>query len=885
MLHAVLRLTSLVGLLLLVGPSAGAEKTLAEGKAAKLGKDVVALFEDRCISCHGTDKPKARLSLVSLEALGRGGKDGPVVEPGKLDQSLLWQLVEENKMPPKKPLKEAERQVLRRWIEAKAPGLPAYRPQAPAHWAFRPLVPPALPTLRAGGVEPRNDIDRFILSALEKKNLALSPEADRLTLARRVAFDLVGLPPAPEEIDAFLADQRPDAYERMVDRYLSSPHYGERWGKYWLDAAGYADSNGYFNADSERPLAYRYRDYVIRSFNADKPYDRFVREQLAGDELAGYVPDGDVTPDMIDGLVATHFLRNAPDGSGESDGNPDEVRIDRYTVIEGNLQNAMSALLGITIQCARCHSHKFEPITHRDYYSLQAILFPAYNPDRWLAPKDRIIAVGTAAERETHRRRSEPIEHQIKALQTSLETLGAPFIEQLASENLQKVDKAEHDGVLKALRVPKDKRNAEQNNLLKKYPDVLTLTDEDAAKRFPEFAALRRQLRETIAAREKERPAQLEKLSVFVETDPKPPVHHILLRGVHDAQGPEVRPGVPAALCGSGNDYQVALSNPSPPTPLPKRARGEISPISSGRRTAFANWVTSPQNPLFARVMVNRIWQHHFGAGIVATPDNLGQSGAKPSHPELLDYLAAEFIRTGWSVKSIHRLILNSNTYRQVSTWGAEREAQSANTALRASRSALHAAADPDNRLLWHFPLRRLDAEVLRDTLLSVSGELDRRSGGAYVPTTRAGDGDVLVDEKHEGAKRRSVYLQQRRTQVLTLLELFDAPAIISNCSFRNTSTVPLQSLALLNSEFARLRAAAFARRLDLEAGRASEQRLQWAAKLAYSRPLGGEETEAAKRFLAEQKLLYSSQKDGEQRAWTDLCQMILASNAFLYVE
>ena len=266
---------------------------------------------------------------------------------------------------------------------------------AESHRFFRPVVRPKVPEVKGAA---RTAVDQFILAALEAKHLSLTPEADRATLIRRVCFDLTGLPPTMGEIDAFLGDKAPDAYEKMVDRYLASPHYGERFGKIWLDAAGYADSNGYFNADSDRPLAWKYRDYVVRSFNADMPYDLFVREQLAGDELAGYTPGGDVTPAMVEPLVATHFLRNAPDGTGESDGNPDEVRTDRLTVLEGNVQNVMNCLLGLTVQCARCHDHKFEPISQEEYYGLQAILVPVYNPERWAKPNDRIVTVGSRTE-------------------------------------------------------------------------------------------------------------------------------------------------------------------------------------------------------------------------------------------------------------------------------------------------------------------------------------------------------------------------------------------------------------------------------------------------------------------------------------------------------
>ena len=536
----------------------------------------------------------------------------------------------------------------------------------------------------------RTDVDRFVLAALEAKQLQLNPEADRATLLRRVCFSLTGLPPTVAEIDQFLADKAADAYEKMVDRYLASPAYGERWGKMWLDAAGYADSNGYFSADSDRPLAWRYRDYVVKSFNADKPYDRFVTEQLAGDELAAYTPGGDVTPAMVELLIATHFLRNAPDGTGESDGNPDEVRTDRFTVLEGNVQNLMNCLLGLTVQCARCHDHKFEPISQREYYGLQALLFPVYNPERWTKPNDRVVTIGTKA------------------------------------KLINKNGKAAQDG-----------------------------------------------------------PA--EKIAVFVETDPNPPAHHLLKRGQHGQPGAEVPPGVVAALSTPKNTFAIE------PRPAQR--------VTTGRRTAFAKWVTSPENPLFARVMVNRIWQHHFGTGLVATSNNLGVSGAKPSHPELLDYLAAEFIASRWSVKAMHRLILTSAVFRQSS-------------APRANLDRI----DPDNRLLARFPLLRLDAEAIRDAMLHIAGDLDPRASGPYVPSKVTPEGTVEVAETTAGAHRRSIYLQQRRTQVVTFLQLFDAPSMVTTCGKRSPSTVPLQSLALLNSEFSLARSKAFAVRLFREA-------------------------------------------------------------------
>jgi hypothetical protein len=755
-------------------------------------------------------------------------------------------MVQSEEMPPDEPLPQAERAVLRKWIESGAPGLPSE--EETRHWAFRLPRRPTLPTTKQPGLQTA--IDFFIIAALEKKGLTLAPQADRATLLRRVAFDLVGLPPSPQEMNAFLADTSAGAYERMVERYLVSPHYGERWGKFWLDVAGYADSNGYFSADSDRPLACKYRDYVIASFNTDKPFDRFVREQLAGDEMAGYRPGGEITPDMVELLTATHFLRNAPDGTGESDGNPDEVRTDRFSVLEGNLQVTMNALLGITIQCARCHGHKFEPIRHEEYYRLQAIFYPVYCPERWPKPNDRVVTAATRAQREEHHRRSQRVDRQVQALNAGLASVAAVYREMLLEERLQGLDAPLREEVLSAVRLTKEKRTAAQQTLLLLHVEHLKITDDDLARRFAEYAAVREQVRKAIAAREKERPAPLEKLAVVVDVPGPPPTHHRLIRGQHNKPGESVEPGVPAALCSAANTYAIS----APP-----------HSASSGRRTAFAQWVTSPANPLFARVFVNRVWQHHFGKGLVATPDNFGLSGARPSHPELLDWLATEFIASGYSVKHLHRLILQSATYRQT--------------------SAPAAPADPDNRLLGHFPLRRLDAEALRDAMLTISGELDHRPGGPYVPTHRTPEGDVVVDEEGRGAHRRSVYLQQRRTQVATFLELFDAPSITATCSVRNTSTVPLQALALLNADFARRRAVAFAARLHREAGADTAARLALAFRLACCRPPRDEERAAAERFLNKQQALYAANKDAGARAWADFCQMLLASNAFLYVE
>src|SRR4051812_40588227 len=520
-------------------------------------------------------------------------------------------------------------------LAAAEPGTPE------GHRAFRPVIRPRPPEAR--GVA-RTGVDRFILAALEAKRSTMNPEADRATLIRRVCFDLTGLPPTVAEIDAFLSDETPDAYERMVDRALASPRYSERWGKFWLDAAGYADSNGYFDADSDRPLAWKYRDYVVRSVNNDKPFDQFVREQIAGDELAGYARDGDVTPEMEDALVATHFLRNASDGTGESDGNAMELRVDRYSVLEGTVQLIGSTFMGLTVQCARCHDHKFEPFTQQDYYQLQAILRPGYDPDQWLKPNQRLITTGTRAEREKAQLALDRSDREIKATRDSIEGLTKPFRKLIQTENLQSLPEADRKKVQAALDAKEKDRNKEMKELLKKHESLVDIKDDLLIKRFPELADGLHKLEKSLKEREANKPKPLPQLAVFVENRTnETPAHFTLVRGNYAKPGREVAPGVPAVLQCAGNAY-------------------EIKPVkrSSGRRLAFANWLTSTNNPLVARLMVNRIWQHHFGVGLVRTPENFGVTGGKPSHPELLDFLASEFRDGGWKLKPLHRMIVNS---------------------------------------------------------------------------------------------------------------------------------------------------------------------------------------------------------------------------------
>jgi hypothetical protein len=767
--------------------------------------DIAPLLKNRCVRCHGPAVMKANLNLAVPAGVARGGENGAVIVSGMAADSLLWQRVANDEMPEDEPLSANEKEVLLRWIAAGARGLPRSVPDQPdgdEHWAFQPLPLTSPPDVRKTA-KVRRSVDAFIEHQLETAGLTIGPEADRNTLIRRVAFDLTGLPPTLTEIVTFHSDCSDNAYENMVERYLESPRYGERWGKYWLDAAGYADSNGYFNADTDRPLAYRYRDYVVRSINSDKPWDQFVREQLAGDELAGYKPGTDITPTTIELLEASHYLRNSPDGTDSSDGNPDELRADKYAVLEGTMQIIGASLLGLTVQCGKCHDHKFEPFTQNDYYALQSIFYPAFNVEKWIKPKEREIVAASAAEI------------------AAWEAVTKPIDEQITNRRQQFSD-------------------AEKTQPPEKHEE------------------LRAELEADITKLEAQKGPPLPRLAPVFDMSPDPPDVFVLDRGHYNSPKEKAEIAAPRALCNANSSALLVLP-------------ANESTTATGRRLAFARWLTQPDSraaALLARVTVNRIWQRHFGTGIVATVDNLGYSGAAPTHPALLDFLASEFVRNGWSTKAIHRSILCSATYRQSSRPAHDVE-----------------QVDPDNRLLGRFPLRRLDAEAIRDGMLAISGELDSQMGGPYVPTLRGADGSVVVNESTAGAHRRSVYLQQRRSQVLDMLHVFDAPSIVFSCTSRSTTTVPLQSLSLLNSSFVRLRSKALASRVAAAGGNDIDERIRAAFLFVSGRPPTANELNSTRSFIAEQPTKYHDKPNAEELAWTDFCHTLLASNLFLYVE
>jgi hypothetical protein len=858
----------------------------AAAKGPVFEKDVLPLLQARCLQCHGADKQKADLDLRTRAAMLRGGEGGPVLQPGSAESSLIWVKVAADKMPPgKDKLTEAEKAVLRSWIEsgAREDGTAVTAAPEPAvdrqvteedrrFWSFRTPVRPSIPQVRHPG-RVRNAVDAFILAELEKKGLTLSPEADRQTLLRRVHFDLLGLPPSPQEMEAFLADRSADAYERLIDRLLASSHHGERWARHWLDVAGYADSEGILDADYVRTAAWRYRDYVIRAFNQDKPYDRFLQEQIAGDELTdywtAYRTRPELGPEIVEGLIATGFLRCASDTS-----RPDFVNIKNapgyyYQTLDDTVRILSSATMGLSLHCAKCHSHKYDPIPQTDYYRVQAIFMSGYRPTQWVPQVQRRLLEATEVQEKTASTHNARLDAAINQVKVQQDLLRFQYAYRLYADRLARLPDTLRDEVAAALAAEAARRSEAQKALVVKYekelrPDKAALL-KVLPETYPDYQRKFQELETTIRTEEARR-IPLPEIRALYDL-PGEAKTHLLRRGDYRNPGPEVQPGVLSVL---------SAPQPFAWTPPGKDAR------TSGRRSAFAAWLTQPAHPLTARVLVNRLWLHHFGQGLVATPDNFGRAGAAPSHPELLDWLATEFVARGWSIKAMHRLILTSSTYRQSATPPVSPPSQGGEKEGVAAASKV----DPENRLLWRQRLRRLEAEALRDAVLAVAGNLNPEMFGPPVLMQRQRDGEVTTPADASG-NRRSIYLQVRRSQPLTLLQVFDQPVMETNCTHRPVSTVSSQALTLLNSDFMVRQAEAFAARVAKEnpadAG-------AYALQLAFARPAREPERARLKAFLEAQTERYvqlraGSPEEAWRRALVDLCQMLLCANEFAYIE
>lgn len=864
----------------------GANSTTAQPEATVSQHDVLPILYSRCTVCHGLRKQEAGLDLRTKALILKGGKSGPAMVPGKPGDSLLLKRIHSKDMPPGKliiqvgvrPPEADEIALITKWIAAGCPevemkpdvataaGDPLVSEEDRKFWAFQPPQPQDIPNVKAAH-PVRSPIDAFVLARAEARGLSLSPEAERMTLIRRVAIDLTGLPPSWEDVEAFIADEHPGAYERMVDRYLASADYGERWGQHWLDLAGYADSEGKRSADPIRPHAWRYRDYVIRAFNSDKPYDRFLLEQIAGDELVDYESVDVITPELMDNLVATAFLRMAPDGTGSDVVN---TVIERLEVINDEIDILGSSVMGLTIKCAQCHSHKYDPIPQRDYYRLMAVFKGAYDQHDWLKPSfvkgqtvatsaGRILSHVTAAERTEWEAKKAAIDKQIDELKLELAQLRESLIQKYLDERLAKLPVAIRDDVKKMLSTPAAKRNDAMKALASKYEKQLTITEGDLKKLDASFAKRAAAVDKQSKALTAKIPPEPAIRALWDRGVPSPT--YVYRRGEFNNPGRLVGPGVPSVL----TDGKTAL-DVRPPWPGSKK---------TGRRLAFAKWLTNPDHPLTARVMVNRIWQHHFGVGLVKSTDNFGHTGTRPTHPALLDWLAREFMNRGWSVKAMHRLMLTSSVYRQQSRVDSESE-----------------KVDPENSLLWRMPLRRLPAESVRDNIAAVSGRLDRRKFGRPDKVEVRPDG-LATSVPSSSGYRRSVYVQHRRSQMPTILENFDLPQMIPNCIERPNSTVASQALHLMNNTMVRELAADFANTTLKHGGASTESRVDYVYRTALSREPTAEERQLAVIAVTELTRLWelelASDKlaDGEatRRALTSFCHTIVNSAAFLFVD
>ena len=887
-------------------------------------KDIRPIFKTHCFQCHGEDgKENGDLDVRLKRLLLEGGEHGPAIVSGRPDKSLLFQKVRDGKMPKDQAkLSKEEIAIIREWIvqgaktarpEPDDPNATLITEEERSFWAFQPIQAPAVPN------NTKNPIDAFLLRRLNAVGLHFSPATDKRTLIRRATFDLTGLPPTPEEIKVFLGNDSPDAYEKLIDRLLITSQYGERWGRHWLDIAGYADSEGYTETDVERGWAWRYRDYVIRAFNDDMPWDRFIREQLAGDEMVK-PPYTNLKPDQIDKLTATGYLRMAPDGTGSGANND----LARNQVMAETLKIVSTSLMGMTVGCAQCHDHRYDPIPQRNYYQLRAIFEPGLNPKKWLAPSSRRITLYTDADRK----KSSEIETEAKKVDTERQKKIEFFIENTLAWKLEAIPEQAREPLREAYR--SKKRTDEQNALLKKYPSVrqissgsLYLYDREYNEEINKLNTKRKKNLEVFLKRTREKLADKKDLKIdekslakhdpeggkelkhiderikffkeslskkvldamakkakdiratkpeepfiraLTERSDKAPTTHIFFRGNHDQPKDAVKPAGLTVV----SDNHIPENNEALP--------------STGRRTAFSQHLTDNKHPLTARVLVNRFWLHHFGRGIVDTPGDFGRLGELPSHPELLDWLASDFMKHGWKLKRLHKLIMTSNAYRQAS-----------------QRSTKQDKIDPDNRLLGRMNVRRMEAESIRDAILSLSGQINLKVGGKPVPVMEDEVGQFIIGKENlDGERkpgksvnlkdeqyRRSLYVQVRRSRKLSFLDAFDSPAMEPNCAKRSVSTVAPQALIFMNNQFVIGQSRVMAERLRKLATDDLDGQLAAGWEHALGHKPTGAELSRSREFVNKQTTLFKGREDKqpELTALANYCQALMSANRFVYVD
>jgi hypothetical protein len=948
-------------LVLSASPSVGSDVTFES--------HVRPILKAHCFQCHGeAGEKQGGLDLRLRRFIAAGGESGPAFVENNPSESYILERVLSGEMPPgdDKQLSKADIRILDEWIKSGAKTAreepteigdgPLFTEEERNYWAFQSVRRPAIPTL-SDASQVRTPIDAFLLAEMATGE-TFANDADRFRLVRRAWFDLAGLPPSPEAVAAFAEDQSPDAWERLVDQLLASPAYGERWGRHWLDVAGYADSEGYTDEDRVRSHAFRYRDYVIRAFNSDKPFDEFIREQLAGDEMIP-LPHKNMTPDAIEKLTATGFLRMAPDGTAS--GGIDQS-VARNQVIADTMQIVGTSLLGLTVNCAQCHDHRYDPIPTVDYYRMRAIFEPGLDWKKWRTPPVRQISLYTDADIELAKKiEAEAVvveqERQKKAdgyitrtleeelllvpeekreeLRTAYRTVAKernddqkallkeyPSVASISTGSLYLYDrrrderarKLDTDRVVKektfiaetlqselgkvpadqrvkveaALNTAADKRDETQKALLTNHPGVLvtaaTLSkfNPDAAAELQRDIDTAKELRSSKAAVDlksyADRAAEIRGtkpkegfLRGLTEVAAAVPTTFVFYRGDHEQPKDKVQPGDLSIL---GGGPQIGENDPSLP--------------STGRRLAFAKHLTSGKHPLVARVIVNRIWMHHFGRGLVDSPGDFGVLGQRPTHPELLDWLVSEFIDNGWSVKHLHRLIMTSTVYQQSSMLDSP-----------------VANADSQPSFYSAYPVRRLESEVLRDAVLAVTGRLNSKLYGEAVPVMEDEVGRVVIGKENlDGERkptktidlageefRRSVYVQVRRSRTLSMFETFDAPTMSPNCDRRSFSTVTPQSLLMMNSDFSVEHSNKLAQRVIDDVGEDVPLQVALAWQLVFANAPSEEEISEASDFVYSQRTLVAEADQklkAEETAGEALgvfCQALLSSSRFLYVD
>ena len=880
---------ALISLLLVALVASRAHLAKAEEPAPVVFEaDILPILNAHCFKCHGLEARKASLDLRTVGMMLRGGENGAVIVKGSAKESPLYAKIADRSMPPEKelPLTDVKIELFRRWLDS---GAPTASPDAPLSaveapvvtaedrqfWAFRKPVRAALPSVLQSE-RVRTPIDAFVLAKLEARSLGLSAEADRSTLIRRVTFDLLGLPPTPEQVAEFLADTDEAAFERLVDRRLASPHFGERWGRHWLDAAGYVDTIG---DDTDAAIAkvstgkWLYRDYVTSSFNSDKPFDRFLVEQMAGDELVDWQSAETFSAETKELLIATGMLRAAADETMQNELNTADIR---QSVLEHTMEVVANNVLGLTVNCARCHSHKFDPIPQEDYYRMLAIFSPAFNPQSWLQPPQRELPDISKPEKARADAVNAEIDKQVAERKAKIAAIKKPYEDRLFEARLATISEPIRADTKAAVQTTAAKRTEVQKYLAGKFEAALKVSAEEVG------AALAPAEKTSVAGMEKEIAAlNAERRSwgtiqAVYDVGP-PPATYLLRRGNLDRPGPEVPPGFLHVL--AETETQSRIESPS------------VNEHASGRRLAFARWLTdqnSAAGGLVARVYVNRVWQYLFGQGIVATSDNFGHSGARPTHPELLDWLALEFQGNDWRVKPLVKTIMMSAAYRQASHRPSTN--QQSKGPGDDDRTPDPQLVDPGNELLWRMWLRQIESESVRDAILLVSGSLEDTLGGP--PTMIEGKPDGTVVVKKEGtpprsANRRSMYLLARRRYNLSLLEAFDQPELTSNCTRRTPSAVVSQSLTMLNDDFVKEQAAGFAARVRRDASERKEQ-IAAAFRVALAREPVESEVAWASELLDRQAERYQQTPmppaEAAEKALAHLCQLLLNTNEFLYI-